>query len=132
MAAGLKKVPAKRSPYAVGATGVTFTIGAETTSRTISMQFLGAGGSLVFLAYLSSDAAGDTLLGTAPTGTVVAGTNGTLLQDIGTAKKIFLLKSEAAGTMDLVITEAGAKDMYLNVVMPDGTVVTSSIISFAA
>ena len=38
---------------------------------------------------------------------------------------------EANGTFDLDITEASAATYYLSVVMPDGSIVTSSAIAFA-
>ena len=128
----MPKIAPKMNPYSVGSLGVEFTIGAETTSRNVAMRFHGVAGAIGFLCYLSNDPAGQALLTTAPTGTVVIGTNGLLVADFGAAKKSFWLVTEADGTVDLTITEAGAKDMYLNVVMPDGNIVTSPIISFAA
>lgn len=128
----MPKIAPKMNPYSTGALGVEFTIGAETTSRTVAMKFHGTAGRIGFLCYLSNDATGDTLITTAPTGTVVVGTDGLLVADFGAAKKSFWMVTEENGQADLVITEAGAKNMYLNVVMPDGNVVTSPLIAFAA
>ena len=128
--AGVRKLRGKNSPWAVGPWDVSFTIGAETTSRNVALQFHGNDGAIVVQAYLSNDEDGDSILTTAPTGTVVIGTDGVILADL-VAKKAFLLKTDVDGKVDLTITESGAKDMYLAVVMADGSLVVSPIISFA-
>ena len=81
-------------------------------------------------AYLSDDANGDSIVATAPSGTVVIGTDGVLI-DPGTTKKAFTLVSESDGDIDINITEAGAKTAYLILVMPDGRLVASGAITFA-
>lgn len=81
------------------------------------------------LAYLSDDANGDSIAGTAPSGNVVIGTDGLAIPLV--AKKCFLLTSEADGDIDITITEAGADTWYLILVMPDGKLVASDAITFA-
>jgi hypothetical protein len=81
-------------------------------------------------AYLSDDANGDSIVATAPSGTVVIGTDG-VLYDVGSAKKMFLLTSESDGDIDMNITEAGAKTMYLILVDPAGRLIPSGAITFA-
>ena len=80
-------------------------------------------------AYLSDDAAGDSIAGTAPSGGVVIGTDGVLIPIV--AGKAFELVSEADGDIDITITEAGADTWYLILIMPDGRLVASGAITFA-
>jgi hypothetical protein len=79
-------------------------------------------------AWLSSDAAGDTIA--ADPGTLAAGTNGTMvvepLDDI-----VAMFLTEANGTLDVVITHASTSGFYLNLALPGGRVVTSPIAQFA-
>lgn len=128
--------PAKDSPFKAANTvhDVAFSIGAEGASRVVSMQFKDALGNEVYervscFAYLSDDAEGDDIAVTAPD-TVAAGTDGVYIPIV--AGKAFQLVSEVDGDMDLEITENGADTWYLNVVMPDGRIVTSGAIEFAA
>jgi len=79
--------------------------------------------------YFSDDTNGDSLLGTASSGAVAIGTDGVLIDVV--AKKSFWLISESDGDIDINITEAGVKTMYLVLVMPNGRLVASSAITFA-
>jgi hypothetical protein len=79
--------------------------------------------------YLSDDANGDSLIGTATSGTVVIGTDGVM--QVMEAKKSFRLTSESDGDIDITITEAGVKTLYLILVMPNGKLVASGAITFA-
>lgn len=79
-------------------------------------------------AYLSDDANGDSLAGTAPD-TVAIGTDGLAIPLV--AGKAFQLVSEADGDIDIDITEDGADTWYLILVMPDGRRVASGAITFA-
>lgn len=81
------------------------------------------------LAYLSDDAAGDTVAGTAPDGGWAIGTDGMLIPLV--ADKTAMLVSEADGDIDITITESGADTWYLILVMPDGKLVASDAITFA-
>lgn len=80
-------------------------------------------------AYLSDDANGDSIAGTAPSGGVVIGTDGLAVPLV--ADKAFQLVSEADGDIDLNIEEAGADTWYLILIMPDGRRVASEAITFA-
>ena len=80
-------------------------------------------------AYLSDDAAGDSIAATAPSGGAAIGTDGLAIPLV--AGKAFALISEADGDIDLTITEAGADTWYLILVMPDGKLVVSDAITFA-
>ena len=115
----------------------SFVIGAEATNVInlgIQLKEAKTGNDLAvrasLRAYLSDDANGDSIVATAPSGTVVIGTDGVLF-DVGSAKKVFLLTSEADGDIDINITEAGAKTMYLILVAPDGRLIPSGAITFA-
>jgi hypothetical protein len=50
--------------------------------------------------------------------------------EITTVPTCFDLTSEADGDIDVVITEARVRTYYLNLIMPDGSVVTSGAIAF--
>lgn len=80
-------------------------------------------------AYLSDDANGDSIVATAPSGAVAIGTDGVLF-DYGAAKKHFLLVSESDGDIDINITEAGVKTLYLVLVLGN-RLVPSGAITFA-
>jgi hypothetical protein len=90
------------------------------------------GKALAFPFYLSSDSAGQV----PEAGTdcsVAAGTDGAVVQmsDGGSSIAGFLV-TETTGEMDLTVTDTGSDTYYLNVIMPDGRVVTSSVITLAA
>ena len=111
----------------------TFTIGAETASRTVAIQLKDAAGadmairSSVF-AYLSDDANGDSVAATAPSGGVAAGTDGVLIPMV--AGKAFMLVSEADGDIDVAITEEATDTWYLVLVLPSGKLTVSAAIAF--
>ncbi|MEQ9027562.1 MAG: hypothetical protein RLP44_02505 [Aggregatilineales bacterium] len=114
----------------------TITVGAETGGDTIvtSVQLLdGNGDALATSAgvygYLSDNADGSTLAGTAPD-TVAAGTDGLMIEVV--ADKAFLLISEADGDIDVSIVEDGGDTWYLVLIMPSGRLVISDAITFAA
>jgi hypothetical protein len=132
----IRKVPNKRSPYYTPPVyDVDFTIGVEATNAiTVNLQVLDdKGGDLEHRAkldwFLSSDAGGDTLVATAASGGVAAGTDGWLAQTV--TGKMGTLVTEADGDADVVITDTSARTVYLNVIMPDGRLKTSEAITFA-
>lgn len=114
----------------------TITVGTESTnSINVAIQLLdGAGDEIAtragIMAYLSDDANGDSVAGTAPDGNVAIGTDGVLIPVV--ADKAFYLISESDGDIDLDIGESGADTWYLIVVMPSGELVASDAITFAA
>ena len=116
--------------------GATITVGAEAAnSINVAVQLLdGAGDALAtragIMAYLSDDANGDSVAGTAPDGNVAIGTDGVLIPVV--ADKAFYLISEADGDIDLDIGETGGDTWYLVLVMPSGELVVSGAITFAA
>jgi hypothetical protein len=115
--------------------GATFVIGAETANViNVGIQLKNGLEDLshraCINAYLSDDANGDSVAGTAPT-TVAIGTDGVIMPLI--AGKVFLLTSEADGDIDINITlSSGADTWYLVLVMPDGTLKVSGAITFAS
>lgn len=80
------------------------------------------------LAYLSDDANGDSVAGTAPD-TVAIGADGVAIPLV--AGKAWLLTSEADGDIDINFTEDGADTWYLVVVLPSGRRAISGAITFA-
>lgn len=91
------------------------------------------------LAYLSDDAYGDSVVAVEPDGGVAIGTDGLLIPVLTGASAselaatVFQLTSESDGDIDIDITHAaGAKTLYLVLVLPDGRLVVSGAITFAA
>ncbi len=114
----------------------SFTIGAEAADTIIvGIQLKDANGADVadkvcLPWYFADDAVGDVLIAVVPTGAVTAGADGTLIQLV--AKTAGLVVSEGDGDIDISIVTAGAKTMYIVLVMPNGTRVISPAITFAA
>lgn len=124
------------SPFESGAVNnVEFTIGAETANViNVGIQFKDGTKDVAervsVNAYLSDDANGDSVAGTAPT-TVAIGTDGLAIPLV--AGKAWILTSEADGDIDLNITlSSGADTWYLVIVLPDGRLKVSAAITFAA
>lgn len=113
----------------------TMVVGAEGTNAiNVTIQLEDANGDdcatrRTIYAYLSDDANGDSIAGTAPDGGVAIGTDG--LADPVTADKSFMLTSEADGDIDITITESSVDTWYLVLVMPHGARVISDAITFA-
>lgn len=111
------------------------TVGAEAGDAiTVSIQLKDALGNDLARrgavhAYFSDDANGDSLAGTA-FDTVAAGTDGVVVEPI--SNNFMLLVSEADGDIDIAIGENAAVTKYLILVMPDGSLVPSGAITFAA
>lgn len=115
----------------------TFSNGAEAADAiAVSIQLKNALGDdlanrAAVDAYLSDDANGDTLLASSATLSVAAGTDGVVIEQ--STDNSFKLVSEADGDIDVTITEtSGAATYYLVLVMPDGRLVPSAAITFAA
>lgn len=114
---------------------VEFTVGAEAADViNVALQVVDGNGDDVeeaysFLAWLS-DTAGAAPTTTAPSGGVAIGTDGVILIE-HTAEILFELLSEADGDIDLDITEIGVDTWFLNVRLPDGSIVSSDAITFA-
>jgi hypothetical protein len=113
-----------------------FTIGEETTNAiNVAIQLKDGNGADIAVrgnvkAYLSDDANGDSIVGTAPDGGVAIGTDGLAIPVV--ASKAWLLTSESDGDIDLTITHAaGAKTVYLILVLPNGKLKASTAITFA-
>ena len=109
---------------------VAFTVSDnDTTTPNIAMQFKDIAGNdinhpVVVIWYLSTDTAGQTLAVDGTDTTEIAiGTDGTILVELST-DIIALCVSEADGDLDLEVTVADGKTVYVNVVMPNGEVKT--------
>ena len=124
-----------------------FTLGAESANaRKVTVQ-LGSrstrggkvrnvGGKRALRLYLSSDAAGDTVVN--PTAVAVVPTDGgagSLLQaHVASEQPIFEFKTDDTGKLEVTLTNATDANVttYLNVIDPaSGKVVTSGAIAFA-
>ena len=113
----------------------TITVGAEDTTVPVTIQLTDISGSdlatrAAVYAYMSDDANGDSVTGTGPSTETAITTDGVLIPLV--AKKAYLLISESDGDIDLTFTESGAATWYLILIMPDGRLVASDAITFAA
>lgn len=113
----------------------TFTIGAEAGNViNVAIQLKDAAGTDMAIRnaipfYLSDNANGDTVVAAATS--LAIGTDGVCIE--WTSNSAGLLISEADGDIDLDIGDAsGAATYYLVLVMPNGKLVVSSAITFAA
>lgn len=129
------KLAAKDSPWQAAYVGTaTFTIGTEATNAiTVNIQLMDYNGGEVnqrcaVHGYISTDSHGDNV-SAAPQGGIAAGTDGVIIENI--ADVSFLAVSEADGDIDLVITDNGVATFHVVLVMPDGSLVVSSAITFA-
>jgi hypothetical protein len=119
-----------------GPHGATFTIGAEAADAiTVNIQLTDARGNDLAVrgsvfAYLSSDATGDTIEAASATLSVAGGTDG-IYYEVATDNRYWLI-SEADGDIDIVVTQTDGDTHYLNLVMPNGSIVTSGALTFAA
>ena len=110
---------------------VNFTVGPSVSHVVnVALAFLDPDGKGLkdsggVFAYLSSDPAG-LVLAAAPD-SVAVGTNGLAIPL--TAGLVWELVSSLAGLLDINITKAAGGTYYLNVVMPDGSILTSPVIT---
>lgn len=113
---------------------IEFTVAAENTDVVnVAGQVVDANGDPVtqpygFYMWLSDDAGG-ALAAAGPSGGGAIGTHGIILEEF-TADTSFQVLSGADGAFDIDFTEAGALTLYLNALLPDGTIVTSSILTW--
>ena len=78
--------------------------------------------------YFSDDALGQTVTSD-PFDTLAVGTDGTIIVAY-TAGAVVQAVSEADGDLDLDCTQSAADTVYMNIVAPDGTLLTSSVLTF--
>ena len=83
----------------------------------------------VVFGYISSDANGDAL-SAAHDGGCAIGTDGLMIETL--ANQAFWLVSEADGDIDIEFTDSGDFTAYLVLVMPDGRLVISDVMTHAA
>ncbi len=128
--------PASHSPFKNWAfDNATFVIGAEAANViNVGIQLRYGGADIAERSavrmYLSDDANGDSI--SAAPDSVAIGTDGVII-DPYAASQSFMAVSESDGDIDIDITEAGGADtFYLVVILPDGSLVVSSAITFAA
>lgn len=84
--------------------------------------------AIAFDLYLSSDAAGQTV-DAAPSGGFAVGTDGTIIAE-HTANVYAKCITEADGDFDLDMIDTASAATYVNVILPSGQIVTSSVINF--
>lgn len=117
------------------ADGVVFTIGADVADVVaVGLQFNRGGlpvtEPVVYQAFLTAGADGQVLQ--AAVTTLAAGTDGTILVE-NTSNAIWTGISEADGDADIDIGDAGGANTYfMNVILPGGRRVVSTVITFDA
>ena len=132
---GLTATPAELNVLDGAPMGATMVVGSESGNAiNVTVQLEDADGADLavrgsVLAYLSDDANGDSIAGTAPDGGVAIGTDGLVIPVV--TNKAMQLVSEADGDIDLDITESGIDTWYLILVMPNGKLLASAAITFA-
>ncbi len=110
----------------------TITVGAVTTTVAVVVQLLDyAGNDLTVKGaigiYLTTDANGLTQTNI---DNIAAGTDGIVVELL--VDKYYMAISEADGDIDLTCTEAADVDVYLNIVLPNGRIVTSTLLDFTS
>jgi len=121
---------------AAGYVDATITVVGEVSNEVdVTIQLTDANGDDLAVrgsvfAYLSDDANGDAIVATAPDGGWAIDTDGLLIPVV--AGKAAVLVSEADGDIALTITEAGAKTAYLIIVLPEGRLVASTVLTWTA
>jgi hypothetical protein len=115
--------------------GVEITVGTEAADViNVGLQVNDAEGVAVAAAVglhaWLSDTAAAAVTATAPSAGVAIGTDGVIIVE-HTADILFELLTDAVGALDLDIGEVGVDTWYLNVRLPDGSVVSSAAITFA-
>jgi len=115
--------------------GATITVGTEASNViNVTIQLKDYAGNDLdvansIIAYCSSTATGlDRVTTTVSTETAI-GTDGSL--GIILAKSMYLLISEADGDIDLNFTDTGTNSFYLVLVLPNGKLAVSAVITFA-
>ncbi|MEN8493528.1 hypothetical protein ABFB50_00880 [Dehalococcoides sp. THU3] len=116
----------------------TITVGTPTLGAfPVSVQLTGPTGkdlqeARVVKYYLAKDATGDTLCvdGT-DTSDITIGTDGTIIAETA-ADVAGIVKSEADGDIDFVVTVLTTKKAYLVIVLPDGEFVISAEMAYTA
>jgi len=117
-------------------TDATVTLGTATGGAfPVYVQLLGPSGvdmkySSVVRVYMSSDSAGDTLaIDSTDTTDITILTDGTIIKEDAT-DVYQTVKSESDGDIGFTCTVASGKHAYLNVILPNGRVVTGAIMSY--
>jgi len=115
---------------------VSFTIGTKTSNTiNVAAQLQDARGQNIAQiahakVYLSDNADGSTLTATATTSSIAIGTNGVILYTPVSDKMVEVI-SNSSGQFDLnIIQTASPTTYYMVVVLPDGSIVVSSAITF--
>jgi hypothetical protein len=102
----------------------------------VAVQLLGENGDALTTDamvgyYLSTDATGDTMAVTSTDVTSLgAGTDGTIMEDNVSGNVWGRMKSETDGDIDVDIVVPADKTVYLNLIMPDGHIVHSAIMTY--
>ena len=111
----------------------TITVGTITATGDVTIQLKDyAGNNLTVpngvMVYFTTDAAGQTIETLGAEATIA--TNG--ICNVVTATSVYYCISEATGLIDLTLDGDGAVSNYLHVVLPNGKIVHSGVITFTS
>lgn len=119
------------------AVGCTLTVGAEAANVVnVAGQMVDINGTAVAAVqvvhvFISDASTGIGVAATAPDGGVAIGTDGTILV-AEVAGKVVLLQTDADGAFDIDVTESGSDAFYTAVVLPNGKMSVSAVMTFTA
>lgn len=130
-----RAVPEARNPYNNNKwSRATFTAAAEAgDARNVAIQFKHADGSnvneVIHVDFYLSTAAAGTNYAAATSGALAAGAAGAVLPVV--AGRMGTLTTNAAGLVNLVITDTATRTLYIVLKKPTGELVISGAIAFA-
>lgn len=116
--------------------GATIVVGADAgTTVAVTIQFTDAAGADMATPvcvpwYYSTDAAGLDAMTTAHDGGTAIGSDGSLIESVANLSGLMI--SEADGDVDIIATDAGAFTSFLVLVMPNGSLVISAVMTHDA
>ena len=132
----MRNVPSAKNPYYANSFAfVKWTVGAKSgTTITVTGQLLtnrggNPAGVQKVMVWLSDNASGSGVCAVAPDGAVAIATAGVILVS-PTAKLIHHVNTDVNGKFDINITNSAAKNLYVVVAMPDGSVSVSPVVAF--
>lgn len=138
---GWNQVKNRKNPYLNpnAPYGATFTFTAEGTpaanARNVTIQLTDRKGAAVsgrkFVdVYLADAATGAAVTAVVPTSALAIGTNGVIWNSITTNKHV-RVQTNATGAVDINVVQTAVQNYYVVVVLPDGSLVISSVLAFA-
>lgn len=133
---GVTSTPAELNLVDNQVAGATIVVGADAgTTVAVTIQFTDAAGAdmatpVAVPWYYATDALGLDAMTVAHDGGTAIGVDGALIESVDNLSGLII--SEADGDADIVATDAGAFTSYLVLVMPNGSLVVSAVMTHDA